>query len=334
MSLRTLLVGIFAVVFGVAAAVGAYVLSTGGGAAPPVETVSVVVATSDAARGQSLSASTLRRREWPKDALPAGVITEIEDAVDRTVLHPISKGELLLDNNLAPKGSGRGLASIIPDGMRAVTIQTPNVSTGVGGFILPGNKVDVVMTAGGMGSPDLPGGSSTFTLLQNIEVLAVDQRIEAPQDNKIDTKDMRSVTLLVTPADANKLELGQNKGTLHLTLRNPQDNSVDEVEPATLLALRFGGGELGLKSTEVEAPPPGLLGAAKSGPPAQPQLSAVAAPVEEPVKPPAPTRQKVIHKLRTLRGVESSEITLQTSELVVPQSAAERDAEEFGSEAE
>ena len=87
---------------------------------------------------------------------------------------------------------------------------------GVAGFILPGNRVDVLLSLGEISGTNETGGGSTITLLENIEILAVDQKMDAPSDNKVDTKDLRSVTLLVTPQQANRLDLGQNKGMLHL----------------------------------------------------------------------------------------------------------------------
>lgn len=237
MSLRTALVGVFALVFALAAAVGIYLISRGRTAKPTTEMVAVIVAKVDISRGQSLSADLLVERPWPKDALPDGAITEMQAAVERAVLIPVAKGELMLEVKLASKGAGRGMAALVPPGMRAVAIQTPNISTGVAGFILPGNKVDVLLTVSSPGMDDLSGGGTTFTLLQNVEILAVDQRIEAPQENKMDPKELRSVTLMVTPADAAKLDLGQNRGTLQLALRNPADDAIQLVEPATLIGL-------------------------------------------------------------------------------------------------
>jgi pilus assembly protein CpaB len=105
--------------------------------------------------------------------------------------------------------------ALIPQGMRAFTIRVPNpnVATGVAGSLLPGNKVDVLLTASGGDLNDVIG---TTTLLQNVEILAVDQKIEAPAENKVDLKEMLSVTLLVTPQQAKQLNLAQNKGLLHL----------------------------------------------------------------------------------------------------------------------
>ena len=85
----------------------------------------------------------------------------------------------------------------------------------------------------------MTGGGSTTTLLQNVEILAVDQRMEAPADNKVKAEDLRSVTLLVTPDQAAKLDLGQNKGTLHLSLRNPEDDLAAKVRPATVNDIQF-----------------------------------------------------------------------------------------------
>ena len=73
-------------------------------------------------------------------------MTKLEDALDRAVAIPMVMDEPVLDAKLSPKGSGRGLAALVPKGMPAVTIQTPSVASGVAGFILPGNRVDVLLT--------------------------------------------------------------------------------------------------------------------------------------------------------------------------------------------
>lgn len=240
MQTRTVLIGAFALLFGVSAAVGVYLFGQSPAGAPKSETVSVVVAAADITRGQTLVAEHLTHRDWPKDAVPEGAVTGKDDLVGRTATVSLMKGDLLFDAKLAPRGAGRGLATVIPTGMRAVTIQTPNVATGVAGFVLPGNKVDVLLTVSAQGADDQTGGGSTITLLQNVEILAVDQRIDAPQDNKMDPKELRSVTLLVSPSAAARLDLGQNRGTLHLALRNPADAETEAVEPATLAGLKLG----------------------------------------------------------------------------------------------
>jgi pilus assembly protein CpaB len=234
MSFRTLMIVTLALVFGGAAAVGVHALTAHSeGPRPHVELVPVVVAAQNIPRGDMIRAGLVRTRNYPKDMVPAGAITTVQDAIDRAVFIPLISDEPVLDTKLAPRGAGRGMAALIPQGMRAFTIHTPSVASGVAGFILPGNKVDVLLTL------DSKGSSVTTTLLQNLEILAVDQRIDAPAENKVDasSNQLRSVTLLVTPDQAAKLDLGQAKGALHLSLRNLEDDQAAVTSPARLADL-------------------------------------------------------------------------------------------------
>jgi pilus assembly protein CpaB len=208
------------------------------GAGPPTDTVPVVVAAEDILRGTSVTATMLKVQDCPKTLVPPGAITRLEDAIDRIAYTPVVKGECLLDGKLAVKGSGRGMAGLTTKGMRTVTIQT-NLSAGVAGFIMPGDKVDVLLTVNGTGPNDSTGGGITTRLLQNVEVVAVDQRLSAPADNKVDVKDLRSVTLLVAPDQDAMLALAQSKGTLHLSLRNAADNQAAKSKLVTLADLRI-----------------------------------------------------------------------------------------------
>lgn len=241
MRFQSMIAAVLAVVFGGSAAVGVrqYV---GRGATTPAETVSVVVAAMNIPRGMLVSPDLIKTRDYPKDLVPTGAILNKEDAQDRSAFTTMVMGEPLLESKLSPKGQ-RGLASLVSDGMRAFTITT-NVASGVAGFILPGNKVDVLLTFTNTngGNNDFTGGGSTTTLLQNVEILAVDQKVEAPAENKVDSNNLRSVTLLVTPSQAAKLSLGQNKGTLHLTLRNPKDQLAANVRPTTVNDIQFLSG--------------------------------------------------------------------------------------------
>jgi pilus assembly protein CpaB len=202
--------------------------------------VPVVVAAVDVPRGGNITAEMVKVKQFPKEMVPTGALSKVEDAVDRGVYIPLVKDDPVLEAKLAPKGSGRGLAALIPTGMRAYSVKVPDVAQGVAGFILPGNRVDVLLSVGDIaGAQSDTGGGSTTTLLQNVEILAVDQKMDAPADNKVDTKELRSVTLLVTPQQANLLDLGQNKGMLHLSLRNREDTLAARTQPATLADLRF-----------------------------------------------------------------------------------------------
>jgi pilus assembly protein CpaB len=185
-----------------------------------------------------VTAKMVALQQWPKELAPPGAISSLSDVVDRAVVTSILPGEPLLEGKLASTDSGRGLAALVPSGMRAYTIQTSRVASNVAGFILPGNRVDVLLTLRGNANDSTGGGSST-TLLQAVEVLAVDQRLDAPAENRVDPKQLSSVTLLVTPDQAALLDLGQNMGVMTLSLRNPEDRTEATTRPATLDTLRF-----------------------------------------------------------------------------------------------
>jgi pilus assembly protein CpaB len=237
-SFRTVLVIILALVCGGSAAIGIHQLRNTDGPAAKNETVWVVVAAENVPRFTVLTPKMLKMREFPKSLVPPGALHKAEDACKRATYAALVKEELVLDAKLAPRGAGGGMAVMIPEGMRAYTIMTPTVASGVAGFILPGNKVDVLLTVSS-GEADSTGGGSTSTLLQMVEVLAVHQRVEVPADNKVNPNEMGSVTLLVTPVQAAKLDLGQTKGRLHLTLRNPLDTVEAESNPVSWKDLRF-----------------------------------------------------------------------------------------------
>ena len=241
MSVRSLLMVALALILGGSAAVGVnsfmHRVPDPKSAVVPV-VVPVVVAVVDLPRGASITPEAVKIKEFPGDFVPAGALSKLEDAVNRGIFVPLTKDEPVLESKLAPKGAGRGLSAMIPSGMRAYSVKVPDVAQGVAGFILPGNRVDVLLSLGEISGTNESGGGSTITLLQNVEILAVDQKMDAPSNNKVDTKELRSVTLLVNPQQANLLDLGQNKGILHLALRNLEDNKAAQTKPATLIDLR------------------------------------------------------------------------------------------------
>lgn len=298
---RTILTGTLAVICGLSSAVGVNHFSAPRQAAPPVETAPVLVAVADIPRGNQLLPDMVRVSQWPKELVPEGTLTSLDDIEDRTVLVAMSRGEPLLKTKMT-EGRG-GIGPLIPRGMRAFTIQTSHVASNLAGFVLPGDRVDVLFTTGAVGRDDTTGGGSTTTLLQNIEVLAVQQHLEAPPENKSDPRQIRSVTLLARPDQVTKLDLAQNKGQLHLSLRNPEDGSEGYTRPATLRELRF----------DQEGPSPinALAELFSNLKPVQPVAEPEpAAPEPESESTPEP-RQSVRLKLRTLRGVIDGEVVME-----------------------
>jgi pilus assembly protein CpaB len=163
-------------------------------------------------------------------------------------------GEAIIESKLAPKGSEGGFSSIIPDGMRALTVSVNN-SSGVGGFILPNTRVDVLVT---VSSPVEKEESSTRIILEDIKVLAVDQTFERKEDDPVI---VQTVTLLVTPEDAEKLVLASTEGKLQLSLRNNADRSMMTTSGVKLRQLgvnqsQSGGGAGPARRVQpAEAPP-------------------------------------------------------------------------------
>jgi pilus assembly protein CpaB len=251
-SSRSGLVLLLSLTFGGSAALGVnkYVTNKSGVSLLPMDSVSVVVAAQDIPRGASITADLLKTRDYPKGMLPPGTLARVGDALDRAVFVPLVKDEPLLEGKLAPKGAKRGMSALVPNGLRAFTIHTPSVASGVGGFILPGDKVDVLFTM------DTKRDCLTTTLLQNLEILAVDQRIDAPADNRIDPKQLHSVTLLVTPDQTARLGLAQNKGSLHLALRNHKDDQLLRASRARLAELDDGFREAPLEVVTESKPSP------------------------------------------------------------------------------
>ena len=167
--------------------------------------------------GALLTERDLKIVSWPGDAVPSGYIRSVKDAVGRGVITPVAENEPLLDAKVSTKDAGGGLSIIIRDGMRAVSVRVDEV-IGVAGFVIPGTRVDVMLTLDK--GPNRPQ-SITKTLLQNVQTLAAGQSVTRDKEGKPQT--VTVITLLVTPDDAELLALAAKEGRLQLALRNTLD---------------------------------------------------------------------------------------------------------------
>jgi pilus assembly protein CpaB len=200
-----------------------------------VATVQIVLANHDLEVGTVLKEEDVKLMEWP-GSLPTGATVKTQDVVGRGVLTPIFAKEPIIDSRLAPKGAGGGLAAMIPPGMRAVAIRVNEV-VGVAGFVVPGMRVDVLI------SGNRPGGGNdlgtvTKTLLQNLEVLSAGQDYKKDAEGKPIA--VQVVNMLVTPEQAEQLSLASNQTAIQLILRNPLDHDVAKT-PGTSLSYLFTG---------------------------------------------------------------------------------------------
>ena len=296
--IRSLIVICLAIVCGAAAAVGVnqfIARQAHARAGTEVQTTPVLVAKRVVARGEVIKADMVEQVNWPSGLVPDGTATKPEDVVGRTALTTIMQREPVFIAKLTGPGGGGAsfVSSIVKPGMRAYTIHTKGPSSSVAGFVRPGDRVDVLLTLRG-GMNDETGGGSTTTLLQAVEILAIDQIL----DSNADTLKMfemwakgdnfTSVTLQVTPEQASLLFLGQSNGELSLALRNADDTAQVATNPATIRQIRFL--QMG-------------AGAVVDGEPAAPAVDFPPAPLPDgPVagalSPPAPRSESYIHTLR------------------------------------
>jgi len=190
----------------------------------------VVVASQDLTFGETLESENMSIVKYPKGSVPKGsygVLDSLEGQVTKVFL---KKNEPILDSKLSSKGGG--LSLLIDQDMRASSIQVDKVS-GVSGFVLPGDKVDVILTVDKYGKK---GDAVAKTILQKVDVLAAGEKTEQKGDKVIT---VQAVTLLVTPEGAQTLALASQEGKLHLALRNPSDNeilAVDAISKTGILA--------------------------------------------------------------------------------------------------
>ena len=186
-------------------------------------TTPVAVAAFDIAYGIPVEATQVKLVPWPKESVPAGAYTTVESAVGKLANVPIAQGEPLTDRRVVENLGGSALANLIEKDKRAMTVRVNDV-IGVGGFLLPGNRVDVIATRNVTVSGNTR--AETRTVLKNLKVLAVDQQSRTDEDTPVV---VRAVTVEVNPKEAEVLTQATVEGTVQLVLRNPLDAVDTEV---------------------------------------------------------------------------------------------------------
>jgi len=262
---RTIVVLAVAILMAAIAAFGVYLAVR----SMPVREVEVarlqaVVAAHPMAVGTLVTKDDLKVVNWPAASPVPGSFTDPDKVVNRGVIVAVSENEPLTEAKLAPVGAGAGLTPTITEGMRAISVKVNEV-VGVAGFVIPGTRVDVVVT---VRPPDKSNASQSRTILSNVQVLTAGTRYDQERATKEGKPIPTSVvTLMLMPDDAEKIALASEEGKITLTLRNPLDQSPTKTGGAKLQAL------LG------EASPPPIIR------PAGPRLVAKAATPPPPVVP-------------------------------------------------
>jgi pilus assembly protein CpaB len=242
-----------------------------------------VVATKAMPVGSRVTRDSVKLVAWPADAPLGGGFSDITKVVDRGLVSAVAENEPLTEGKLAPKEAGVGLPPTITPGMRAMSVKVNEV-IGVAGFVVPGTRVDVLTII----QPDKQERMAR-TVVSNIMVLTSGTRYDQEEVKK-DGKPIRStvVTLMVTPADAERISLAQAEGQLMLALRNPMDTEQSQTTGVRMAGL-FGG-----------SPAPSAPAAA---PVARRQPAVVKAVAVAPPPPVVPA----IYKVETIRAAKRAE---------------------------
>ncbi|SHG94978.1 Flp pilus assembly protein CpaB [Cognatishimia maritima] len=190
----------------------------------------IVVADRQLAFGHLIEGNVLQEIEWTSSVRPDGSFSKIEEIVvgdteetRRFALTQIAQGEPILASKITVPGQRAKLSAALTPGLKAVSIRVNDV-LGVAGFVLPGDRVDVMLTRGGRSNPYVD------VLLQGVRVLAIDQVADERRDKP---SVVRTVTFEVNTTEAQKLVLGANVGTLSLALRNVGSNDIENIERVT-----------------------------------------------------------------------------------------------------
>jgi pilus assembly protein CpaB len=276
----------------------------------PQKMVEVAVAARDLEPGQVLQASDLKIQRLPIQVAPKNGFHSAADAEGRVVATPIFVEQVVTDTLLLVKGAPAGAQALVPEGMRAVTLEV-NEFSGLAGLLAPGCRVDVLATL----RDDAANQTVSRTLVENVKIMAVGQRLSLPKEATKDDPNntaTRSVTLIVKPRDAEALELASSAGRTRLVLRSTADTHAMPSKGMTVADL------VGAR----QSAPPTVWPALLSLP--QPTTMPVAvrtAPTTQaaPASAAAPAAQRRVIQL--IRGAQESSVEM----LIVPPAAPKAD---------
>lgn len=199
--------------------------STGAGPS----TVTVLTAAIDIPLGTRMEPRHVAPIQMLAETVPPSAFKDPAAIEGKVAIADIVKGEMLLEPRFADQTSGSALAAVVGENMRAVSVRVNDV-VGVAGFLLPGNRVDVVAAYREQAD------TLSETVVQNVRVLAIDQTASSDKNEPVV---VRAVTLEVTPADAEKLVLAEQRGEIQLALRNPLDAKItSKPKPAVAAVVK------------------------------------------------------------------------------------------------
>jgi pilus assembly protein CpaB len=191
-----------------------------------------VVASHDLAMGSMVTTDDVKLVAWPASSPVAGGFTTVESVVNRGLIAAVVANEPLTESKVAALEAGAGLPPSITDGMRAVSVKVNEV-IGVAGFVVPGTRVDLMVTLKQDGDSD----SMTRVVVSDVQVLTAGTRYDQEKARDGQPIPTSVVTLLVSPSDAERIALAASEGSIMLTLRNPMDRKPTETSGIRTAAL-------------------------------------------------------------------------------------------------
>jgi pilus assembly protein CpaB len=247
MRTKSLVLLVLALGCGLVASIGiSQIIEQNKNSAVATETEAILVAMKPITAQEQLKAENIKLEQWPKNLVPKGALTKIEEIEGRRVKHALAPGEPILQNKLVGEQDKRPTIEV-PPGYRLKAVHADAVSA-VGNLIQPGDRVDVLVYL-----KNFKGGKqmqATSTILQDIKVFAVNDQWRAQDDTGGESIATKNVTLLLTPEQAERLTLASELGKVSLVLRSPDDNLKTEVSHGTTATDLFGIGDERNKEAE------------------------------------------------------------------------------------
>lgn len=304
MNLKTVIPLVVALALAVLAAkLGKDILSRGHSSdTSATKMAKLVVAKDELLPGSAIKETDLALRDMPLDSMSDSAFRSPGELIGRVVVSQIVKGQVVMDSFLAPKGTAGGAQAMVPEGMRAITLEV-NEFSGVAGLLTPGSHVDLVQT---IQSKDEKAGPIAKTIVENLKIIAVGRRLGNPPPTAPGDAEpamVRSVTLLATTEQAATIDLASHLGSPRLVLRNTLDEKHADSKGVTVAELRGGEDTQNNKLTEMMAQL--LLG----GPTTRP----VEKPVETPVETVAKPVVKNYREVEVIRGGAATNVRVSVS---------------------
>jgi pilus assembly protein CpaB len=213
------------------------------------QSVNIVVASHDLTIGSKLDQNSTKMTRWSRDSVPPGAFTDPGSVMGQYTKTGFVENEPIVADRLFSGTKNAGvLPLLIPNGMRAMSVPVDEVSD-ISGFVLPHTHVDILVTLGG-GGPS--GGAYSKIVLQNVEVLATAQDIEKINDQP---QVVHTITVLVTPQDAERLALASGQGGLRLAMRNYDDSKVVNTSGSNIEQMLHGFGSPQMPTQVVQGQP-------------------------------------------------------------------------------